>query len=543
MNKRLEKIVNRIKEGNVKGAIRRDQIKKAVEESGFDYMIYRGYDEVYDVEPVKSEAKVENIKDYWWRGADLWANVKNTDEKEILVVTMKYGYSYIDLYVEINKEENIKIENEKELININDEDVEVTYNEEKNGIEIKFNEKPETEVLSQLKENGFRWHRIKKVWYAKDTEERRSFINSLIGDEDPTMEENEELINVKDFNNIETLKDNYVTNWSELPVELQEFILTCDSYNIINLQECLLYKNNECVASLGINVVEFKNIEIESAGAGELFQWSLAKGFTANNLIKSDNKINFDNVIAEEVKEDIFVKALIPHINKNDSIELNNEEIKEGSELSLFKVSHIIELSDEQYNYFINNLLDDYKFLQGLGGWSVDDNGKFESYLGVIITCENKETLLVDPSGSSYARYLNKIVEDIDGNLNNKINVVLDNKLYKEAYEDINNSALYIVNFAKKRVIKDKRVILNGAFNDIQVVTGLTVKEMINESTGINILNLEEYKGNLNTFKEGLERVDNGLIINLIPTEIDKELNKIKMVDRLESELTRSLNN
>lgn len=464
MNKRLEKIVNRIKEGNIKGAVRRDQIKKAVEENGFDYMVYEGYDEVYDVEPVKAEATVENIKDYWWRGADLWATVKNKDNKETLIVTMKFGYSYINLHAEINKEENIKTEDKEESININSEDIEVVYNEEKNGIEIKFNEKPEIEVLSQLKENGFRWHRVKKVWYAKDIEERRSFINSLIGVED---QEDEQLIDTADLNNTEDL----------------------------------------------------------------------------SSLIESDNKINFDNVDIEEVKEDIFINALVPKINKNDSIELNDEEIKAGSELNLFKVSHIVNLTEDQYNYFTNNLLDDYKFLQGLGGWSEDDDGNFECYIGIIVTCENKETLLVDPSGSSYARYLNKIVDDIEGNLSKKINLVLDNKLYKEAYEDINNSGLYIVNFTKKRVIKDTRIILNGAFNDIQVVTGLTIKEMINERIGINILNLEEYKGNLNVFKEGLERVDNGLIINLMPTETDKELSEIKMLNRLESESTRSLNN
>lgn len=457
MNKRLEKIFNRIKEGNTKGAVRRDQIKKAVEENGFDYMVYEGYDEVYDVEPVRAEAKVENIKDYWWRGADLWATVKNTDNKETLIVTMKFGYSYINLCVEINKEENIKT-NKEEVINVNNEDVEITYNEEKNGIEIKFSNKPETETLNELKENGFRWHRAKKVWYAKDTEERRSFINTLVCTED---------------------------------------------------------KENE-------NVIE-DNAEV------------------LNALIESDSNISFDNVEVEEVKEDIFVNALVPYINKNDTIELNNEEIKAGSELNLFKVSHMINLTEEQYNYFTNNLLDDYSFLRGLGGWIVDDNGDFECYTGVIITCENKETLLVDPSGS-YARYLNKIVKDVDGNLSKKINLVLDNELYKEAYEDINNSNLYVVNFTKKRVIEDARIILNGAFNDIQVVTGLTIKEMIKEGLGINVLNLEEYKGNLNAFKEGLNKVDNGFIINLMPSEIDKELNKIKMLSRLESELKRSLN-
>lgn len=58
-------------------------------------------------------------------------------------------------------------------------DIEISFNEEKNGIEIKFDGKPERAVLENLKANGFRWSRYQKIWYAKDTEERREFIKSF----------------------------------------------------------------------------------------------------------------------------------------------------------------------------------------------------------------------------------------------------------------------------------------------------------------------------------------------------------------------------
>lgn len=45
-------------------------------------------------------------------------------------------------------------------------------NSEHNGIEIIFDGKPEDVVREQLKNNGFRWHRQKKLWYAKQTDER-----------------------------------------------------------------------------------------------------------------------------------------------------------------------------------------------------------------------------------------------------------------------------------------------------------------------------------------------------------------------------------
>ena len=55
----------------------------------------------------------------------------------------------------------------------------VNLNKQLNGIELIFQEKPATEILTMLKENGFRWHRKKKLWYAKVTDERKAFVKEL----------------------------------------------------------------------------------------------------------------------------------------------------------------------------------------------------------------------------------------------------------------------------------------------------------------------------------------------------------------------------
>lgn len=522
MNKRIEKIVLKTKESkNNLATPRRDQIKKAVEEKAFDYMIYKGYDEIYDVEPVRMAAVLENIENYWLTDGTMWASV----DDDVLKVTIKYGYSYLTLYADLK-------ENEEQSLNaIESEEIEITYNEEKNGIEVKFNTKPAQEVINDLKANGFRWHRVKKVWYAKQTDERINYINTTF----KINQINDEKINVKNFNNIETLKNKYVSNWSELPKEIQDFIMSCDSYYIC-LQECLLYKNNKIVATMGIHKDDYE-IEIDSFGAGELMQWSIENGF--ESVKKDTDKINFENVKVENLNEDIFVNALVPALNKNDTKELNDEEIKENSYLTLFKVTDMVELSEEQYNYFINNLLSDYSFLEGKGGWECE-NEEVLYYLGVIVTCKGKETLLIDPSGSSYVRYLNKIVEDIEGKLEKKINSLnIDNKDYKEALENIKEDSLYRVNFTLNKVLEDERVILNRSINDIQIVTGLTIKEMLQENKEINILQLEEYTGNMEIFKEQLEKFDNGEICILMPTEMDTKLSEISFTDRLKNELLR----
>ena len=57
----------------------------------------------------------------------------------------------------------------------------ITENRELNGIEVTFDKKPSSDVLTTLKDNGFRWHRQKKLWYAKDTENRRAVLLNLEG--------------------------------------------------------------------------------------------------------------------------------------------------------------------------------------------------------------------------------------------------------------------------------------------------------------------------------------------------------------------------
>lgn len=58
-------------------------------------------------------------------------------------------------------------------------------NEELNGIEISFDEKPGTETISALKASGFRWHRTKKLWYAKQTEARLELVKALCEGKNP----------------------------------------------------------------------------------------------------------------------------------------------------------------------------------------------------------------------------------------------------------------------------------------------------------------------------------------------------------------------
>lgn len=58
-------------------------------------------------------------------------------------------------------------------------------NQEQQGLELQFPERPERSVIEQIKEQGFRWHHKKKLWFAKETPARLEFAKRLGADIDP----------------------------------------------------------------------------------------------------------------------------------------------------------------------------------------------------------------------------------------------------------------------------------------------------------------------------------------------------------------------
>lgn len=55
----------------------------------------------------------------------------------------------------------------------------ISINEGKNGIEIKFDEKPSTAVLEKLKGNKWRWSKFSKIWYNVNTPENLKFAQEI----------------------------------------------------------------------------------------------------------------------------------------------------------------------------------------------------------------------------------------------------------------------------------------------------------------------------------------------------------------------------
>ena len=64
-------------------------------------------------------------------------------------------------------------------------------------------------------------------------------------------------------------------------------------------------------------------------------------------------------------------------------------------------IAETVELSEVWYNAVCQNPLDDYIFLSGKGGYDDENHRQV-----VTLQCPGKPTLYVDPSGSSYCRYM-----------------------------------------------------------------------------------------------------------------------------------------
>lgn len=61
------------------------------------------------------------------------------------------------------------------------EQIKIVLNEQFNGIEIYFPGKPDLEILNTLKNDGFRWHRVKACWYAKKSEKTMKTAEDIAG--------------------------------------------------------------------------------------------------------------------------------------------------------------------------------------------------------------------------------------------------------------------------------------------------------------------------------------------------------------------------
>ena len=137
-------------------------------------------------------------------------------------------------------------------------------------------------------------------------------------------------------------------------------------------------------------------------------------------------------MIIEEIKKDIRAEAQFAKLNKNDSIELYEEEVAQGRfDTVKVKLTHHVRMNSSEWEDFTHSFLNDRDWLAGQGGTGSDFETKYdlENQRGYAAFCSDAEeckqyraqsyrlcllventetgaTVYVDPQGYNYARYV-----------------------------------------------------------------------------------------------------------------------------------------
>lgn len=143
----------------------------------------------------------------------------------------------------------------------------ITLNTEKNGIELRFDTKPNTDVITAIKEAGFRWSGKQKIWYAKQNDETVALANQISESEGSFeyKQKTETNIDLWSLTRTEGIEDNYdktrITNTKEIAANIRKHLrnrfsmckwsVTSDYNSIrIELLESSFSRNSEALKAI-----------------------------------------------------------------------------------------------------------------------------------------------------------------------------------------------------------------------------------------------------------------------------------------------------
>ena len=369
----------------------------------------------------------------------------------------------------------------------------VTLNEEKQGIEVRFDSKPSKDVLAKLKESGFRWSNRQKMWYAKQSAERLDIVNSL--SEDTTKSEKVVADKVLDLwgltridniseqpgENLETkeiaaairkhlrstfpmFKFSVTSDYDSISAYITASPYEKDSDEVKEMLEYMgeyieSYKKSSRYSFYGGRRYpqvsydcKYREMTVSDLNVREKFQqekhkWEIAEEerkaaeFEAYKIraekerieserlekIRKENyKIIMDNIEVKDIEKPYFIVDLIESWrSKEDNINGYDEyeEDEEPPRRVVAEVTREVYMTEDVYNLFTRQLLDDYDFLKGMGGSETLDKRiksmldydmmseaerntvNFYSCNTVAVYCNGTLRFVIDPQGFSYARY------------------------------------------------------------------------------------------------------------------------------------------
>lgn len=474
----------------------------------------------------------------------------------------------------------------------------ITLNTEKNGIELRFNSKPSAEILTKIKENGYRWNNKQKIWYAKQKENTITIANEIaeaIGTFTPAEKSKQEKVQSYDLwaltrtENIENHFEKYhIYDNKEIAARIRKHLkerfsmckwsVTKNGYNSIYVHlltspftidsealkaivhyayifaQSFNYDNSDSMTDyfdvnfygvyesdivssyryeqLESNMTEH-NIEQEFINKKAVFeeekrkreekefqermtQMEVERAESAKREAERQQKHNIieSKAIVEDA-EYFVLKCDTTNASKEDTINGYTNDYNEEIEVKHYrencKVARNIYFDSATYEMFINQLLDDYTFLSGMGGTATDDNriicmedyqrmskeekDSVEWYNNkcVAIYCDNTLKIIVNPEGYNYARYVyfvdeeSEVVKTYSGNKGISDEELEKNKSLAESLKDvstdiiINNNWLNTWNnehFNEYKQLMKKWIYENNFKFSVDVVRAISIPDL-----------------------------------------------------------------
>ena len=115
-----------------------------------------------------------------------------------------------------------------------------TLNAELNGIEITFDGKPESSILESLKAIGYRWHKVKKLWYAKQNPDTLSLAQSIADGATVSTEPNAPAFPMDTPEANEAYRQAIYAQWSEAS-GMREYCLKQAKHHIVLLPNGIVF--------------------------------------------------------------------------------------------------------------------------------------------------------------------------------------------------------------------------------------------------------------------------------------------------------------
>lgn len=417
----------------------------------------------------------------------------------------------------------------------------VVLNNEKKGIEIRFDGKPDASILESLKANGFKWSVKQKMWYAKQTDERMTFAGNL-GDITETAEAKtkQEIYDLWSMTRTDGIENNFakyrIYDTKEIAARIRQHLrsrfpmckwsVTKDHNRIdVSLLASPYKKDKEEVKAIVHYAYKFtqsynyndsdsmtdyfdvnfygtsseysildyryqqREMTEEEKAISEKFKTAKAafdkseeerKAKELEDALKQrkierkeaeiraakEKEIHskIESSFTEKVVDYFVMQALSPVANKNCSVDeiLEDDDYKRAN----CKVSKEIYFDEETYKLFADRLLDDYSFLEGMGGTATDDlriksmqdyskmseeerkTVEWYNVNCVAVYCDDELKLVIDPQGCSYARYTylvddeSSIVEEYRGKFGISDEEYQRNLEAAETIEDVSASVI-----------------------------------------------------------------------------------------------------